>query len=67
VSNSSTEETAELFNSADEPGNTDCPGVFVLEVEAIDFPIDTVTIYLDQTIGGGWNEIDAVELVGTVP
>lgn len=67
VSNSSTEETAELPNSADEPGNTDCPGVFVLEVEDIDFAVDTVTIYLDQTIGGSWNEIDAVELVGTVP
>ncbi len=67
VSNSGTEETAELPNSADDSGNTVCPGVFVLEVEDIGFAIDTVTIYLDQTIGGSWNEIDAVELVGVVP
>lgn len=54
-----------LPDSADPPGNTDCPGVFSYEVSGVDVPIDFVVIYLDQSIGGNWNEIDAVELVGT--
>lgn len=64
VGNSATGEELELRGSADEPGNTTCPGVFSLAVSGVDFPVDTVTIYVDQTIGGSWNEIDAVELVG---
>jgi hypothetical protein len=64
VSNSQTEDMLELPDSADPPGNTECPGVFTLDISDVDFAIDTVTIFLDQTIGGGWNEIDAVELVG---
>lgn len=64
VANSSTEDAFSLSDSADPPGNTTCPGVFSLDVLGADTPIDTVTIYLDQTIGGNWNEIDAVELVG---
>jgi hypothetical protein len=51
-------------NSAD-PG-TDCPGVFSLNLPE-DLPeVMGVVIYLDQSIGGSWNEIDAVELVGLV-
>lgn len=64
VSNSETQETFELPNSADASGNTTCPGVFTLTVEGVPFAVDTVTIYVDQTIMGNWNEIDAVELVG---
>ncbi len=67
VGNSDTGDVFELPNSADPPGNTDCPGVFTVDVTAIDTPVDRVIIYLDQTIGGSWNEIDAVELVGEVP
>jgi hypothetical protein len=55
-----------LPNSTDSPGNTDCPGVFTLDVSSVDVPIDFVVIYLDQAIGGSWNEIDAVELVGAL-
>ncbi len=52
-------------NSADPPGNTACPGVFSVDLTLVTFPIDIVIIYLDETIGGNWNEIDAVKLVGT--
>jgi hypothetical protein len=64
VSNSSGSKAITLNDSADPLGNTACPGVFSLDVGGIETPIDRVTIYLDQTIGGSWNEIDAVELVG---
>jgi hypothetical protein len=53
-----------LPNSEDPPGNTDCPGVFTIDIEDVDTPANEVVIYLDQTITGNWNEIDAVELVG---
>jgi hypothetical protein len=66
LSNTETGVTFELPDSDDPPGNTECPGVFTVEVTAIDTAINAVTIYLDQTIGGSWNEIDAVELVGTL-
>ena len=55
-----------LPNSADPPGNTPCPGTFALDVTGVSSPVDTVVIYLDQSITGTWNEIDAVQLVGTV-
>lgn len=53
-----------IENSADPVGNTDCPGVFTLDLSHVDEPIDTIVIYLDQSLTGNWNEIDAVELVG---
>ncbi len=49
---------------------TTCPAVLSLEVapqtEAphVEVPVSGVRVTLDQTIGGGWNEIDAVELIG---
>lgn len=67
VANTMSSEVIELPNSADPPGNTDCPGVFTLDVSDITTPVDSVLIYVDQTIGGNWNEIDAVELVGIAP
>jgi hypothetical protein len=51
-------------NSADPPGNTPCPGVFSVDTSMIEVPILGAIILVDQTIGGTWNEIDAVELVG---
>jgi hypothetical protein len=37
-------------------------------VEGIDFPTDRVRITVDQSqLGLGWNEIDAVELIGRPP
>jgi len=40
----------------------------VLSVDVPDAtaPVNGVIIHLDQTITGDWNEIDAVELVGTL-
>ncbi|MCB9453117.1 MAG: hypothetical protein H6672_16920 [Anaerolineaceae bacterium] len=52
-------------DSADPPGNTACPGIFSLNVAGSDTPVNAVTIYLDQSTLKNWNEIDAVELVGT--
>jgi hypothetical protein len=51
-------------NSAD-PG-TACPGVFTISVPEglVQQPVDGLAILVDQSNHTGWNEIDAVELVG---
>ena len=54
-------------NSVDALGNTSCPGVFTIDVPTGIPAINGVVINLDQSIGGSWNEIDAIELVGTQP
>ncbi|MEA3397407.1 MAG: NHL repeat-containing protein, partial [Chloroflexota bacterium] len=42
-----------------------CPYVLTIEVEQTDFLVQGVRITVDQSVLGlGWNEIDAVELVG---
>ena len=64
IMNRTTGKTIEIPESADPVGNTDCPGVFTLDLENYKAAVDTVVIHVDQTIGGNWNEIDAVELVG---
>ncbi|MBK8024142.1 MAG: hypothetical protein IPK19_22595 [Chloroflexi bacterium] len=64
LSSSASGASFDLPDSADDIGNTPCPGVFMVDVSGITEPVDTVTIYLDQTRTGSWNEIDAVELVG---
>jgi hypothetical protein len=52
-------------DSADPAGNTECPGVFTVDVTGqSETPVVGVTINLDQSAIGVWNEIDAVELVG---
>lgn len=45
----------------------ECPRTLVVPVEQMEFPINQVIIYLDQTNHPGWNEIDAVELIGVLP
>lgn len=65
VANSRESAVIQLDNSEDPPGNTDCPGIFTIDIDDIDAPVDRVFITVDQSIGGSWNEIDAVELVGT--
>jgi hypothetical protein len=51
-----------IEDSAD-PG-TDCPGVFSIRInQEVPLPVNGVVIHLNQR-GLGWNEIDAVELVG---
>ncbi|MCB9456330.1 MAG: hypothetical protein H6671_10130 [Anaerolineaceae bacterium] len=62
--NTETGATVNVPASADPPGNTECPGVFTVDISGSETLVNAVTIYLDQTIGGNWNEIDAVELVG---
>jgi hypothetical protein len=43
-----------------------CPYELVVPVEGIDFRSDTIRITVDQSqLGLGWNEIDAVQLIGT--
>lgn len=47
--------------------DTDCPGVFTLEVDpdfAGDFLSNAVQITLDQSSINNWTEIDAVQLIG---
>jgi hypothetical protein len=42
-----------------------CPYVLTIEVEQADFLVQGVRITIDQSVLGlGWNEIDAVELIG---
>lgn len=62
-----TGEIIELEDSADPLGNTPCPGIFTLDIEDVEVPVNGVIIYLDQTEIANWNEIDAVELVGEYP
>lgn len=64
--NSATDQFFTIPNSADPPGNTPCPGNFTLDIEHVTTPVDEVIIYLDQSITGTWNEIDAVQLIGTL-
>lgn len=65
LSNTETSEIIEIPNSADDPLNTECPRIFTLDIYGIDSEVNGVIIYLDQSTTGNWNEIDAVELVGT--
>lgn len=48
------------------PGSvSQCPRVFTVNISNIDFKVNAVLITLDQTALADWDEIDAVELVGT--
>lgn len=48
-----------------QPVDRPCPYRLSIPVEEIDFPTQQVRITVDQSqLGLGWNEIDAVELVG---
>jgi hypothetical protein len=51
-----------VTDSAD-PGGVPCPGSMILDIETESMAIGAV-IYLDQTITGNWNEIDAVQMTG---
>ena len=43
-----------------------CPYLLVIPVEGIEFRTNLVRITVDQSqLGQGWNEIDAVQLIGT--
>jgi hypothetical protein len=48
-----------------DPVSVDCPDFHTIFIEEVNFLIHKVTVVIDQSImGWGWNEIDAVELVG---
>jgi len=49
---------------ADPVVETECPLILSITVEGITAPVSIVTVHLDQSVTS-WNEIDAVELVGT--
>ena len=42
-----------------------CPRVFTIDVTSVTVKVSAVRITVDQSILGNWDEIDAVELVGT--
>src|SRR5688572_6643593 len=44
----------------------DCPFVLEIKVNGVPMPINQVLITIDQTNHLSWNEIDAVQLVGTI-
>jgi hypothetical protein len=41
-----------------------CPRIFSIGISGISSHVNRVKIYLDQSVIGNWDEIDAVELVG---
>jgi hypothetical protein len=43
----------------------ECPRLFVINLSDIDFKVTALLISVDQSVLGNWDEIDAVELVGT--
>jgi hypothetical protein len=55
-----------INNSADSTKNEPCPRTFTV-APLTNHAINGVVISLAQSIGGGWNEIDAVELIGISP
>ncbi len=59
--------TTVVYEGAPEIYTEACPTVFEGDVTNVSTPVQTVIVTIDQTNHTGWNEIDAVELVGTVP
>jgi hypothetical protein len=55
-----------ITDSADSNKTTPCPRVFMV-TPVYDQAVSGVVISFDQSIGGSWNEIDAVELIGVSP
>ncbi len=52
----------EVWKGADP--TKECPGWFVVDVDEATFTTKTIRITLDTSLVAGWNEIDAVELIG---
>jgi hypothetical protein len=53
-----------VANSGDNGFKT-CPGVFTIKIVNVNKPIGSIAIHLDQSKANKWDEIDAVELIGT--
>lgn len=47
------------------PAESACPQILTVDVTGVTFPVNQVEIVVDQTNHPSWNEIDAVEMVGT--
>ncbi len=59
------DQNLEIYNADPVQVDQPCPYTLPIEVEKTTNRYDTVRIYIDQSVLGlGWNEIDAVELVG---
>jgi hypothetical protein len=68
VYNPETEAYVTVLEKDPEQVDRPCPYQLRVPVEGIDFPTDRVRITVDQSqLGLGWNEIDAVELIGRPP
>ncbi len=52
---------------ADPRPNTACPYVLTIPVDGFEQAVNSVRIEFDQSIIGSWNEIDAVQLIGSRP
>ncbi len=63
LTDAATGETIVVPNSAD-PATDPCPRVFELSIADVNVAVNEVTVHLDESLVGYWNEIDAVELVG---
>ncbi len=42
----------------------ECPRIFTVAISGVTAKVNSVVVYLDQSVIGKWDEIDAVELVG---
>ena len=53
-----------IYESTPQPRNQ-CPFTLVVAIQDADYKGNRLTIYVDQTTStGGWNQIDAVQLIG---
>ncbi len=56
----------EVYNQAPNQVDQPCPYTLSIPIEQTEGRFDTIRITLDQSVLGlGWNQIDAVELIGT--
>lgn len=60
-----TGERSIIYDKAPEPVDQPCPYILEVSIPVLDFPARVLQITIDQSVLGlGWNEIDAVELLG---
>ena len=67
IYNPGTQEFITVLEKEPEQVDRPCPYTLRVPVEGVDFRTNRVRITIDQSVLGlGWNEIDAVELIGTI-
>jgi hypothetical protein len=42
----------------------ECPHILIIPITGVATKVNTITVSIDQSVVGDWNEIDAVELIG---